>query len=141
MSVVTFFIDGQPVPKGRPRFSRRGDHVQAYTPKKTSDYEELVAQHGHVLAVGLRRLGVSLPWSGRLALTATFYVERPKSSKRTSEPHRLKKPDVDNLLKSVLDGLEGVLFTDDKIITDVYTRKRYADDCPPGVEVEVTAWN
>jgi len=37
--MVKFIVVGEPVAKGRPRFTRRGI---AYTPKKTSDYEELV---------------------------------------------------------------------------------------------------
>lgn len=39
---VAFEVLGTPVPKARPRFSRRGAHVTTYTPAKTESYE------GHV---------------------------------------------------------------------------------------------
>lgn len=40
MTAVVVNIPGQPVPKGRPRFTRGGF---AYTPDKTRKYEKLVA--------------------------------------------------------------------------------------------------
>jgi Holliday junction resolvase RusA-like endonuclease len=37
--MVTFMVEGTPVPKGRPRFARRGKFVSTYSPKTTVDYE------------------------------------------------------------------------------------------------------
>ena len=39
MTYIEFTVDGEPVGKGRPRFTRSG---HAYTPEKTADYEQLV---------------------------------------------------------------------------------------------------
>jgi Holliday junction resolvase RusA-like endonuclease len=39
-----FFIDGTPVPKGRPRATARGAYTILYTPKATKEYEEHVAK-------------------------------------------------------------------------------------------------
>ena len=36
-----------------------------------------------------------------------------------------KKPDLDNLVKSVLDGLNGIAYVDDNQIIDIEARKEY----------------
>ena len=36
--------------------------------------------------------------------------------------------DVDNILKAILDGLEGVVYTDDNLITDLFVFKRSLDE-------------
>ena len=39
------------------------------------------------------------------------------------------KGDVDNLAKSILDGLNGVLYLDDKQIVDLHIRRCYGEPC------------
>lgn len=53
MRAVVVNIPGQPVPKGRPRFTRGGF---AYTPDKTRKYEKLVAGLAKTAMAGARRL-------------------------------------------------------------------------------------
>lgn len=53
MTAVVVNIPGQPVPKGRPRFTRGGF---AYTPDKTRKYEKLVAGLAKTAMAGARRL-------------------------------------------------------------------------------------
>ena len=36
--------------------------------------------------------------------------------------------DVDNILKAILDGLEGVVYTDDNLIADLIVSKRALDE-------------
>ena len=50
--------------------------------------------------------------------------------------HRsIVKPDLDNYIKSTLDALNGVIWTDDATIVELNTSKWYADD--PRIEIEV----
>lgn len=44
-----------------------------------------------------------------------------------------KKPDIDNILKIIMDGLNGVAYHDDKQVVEVTIRKRYSSE--PRVEV------
>ena len=50
-----------------------------------------------------------------------------------------KKPDVDNLIKIIMDALSGVIYKDDKQIIKMSVEKRYAEQ--PGVTLEVRVLN
>lgn len=69
------------------------------------------------------------PWAVRLE----FYVRRPTSRpKRHLEPD--KRPDVDKLVRSVLDALTGIVWHDDGQVVELQARKRYATaEQPEGV--------
>ena len=77
-------IDGRAVPKGRPRMTRTGG---VYTPKTTVDFEKKVA------AAWNDQIGM-LMLDGPLRVVIHVYTDRAA------------KQDVDNLAKSVLDGLQ-----------------------------------
>lgn len=67
----------------------------------------------------------------------TFRLPRPKSApKRRLWPDR--KPDLDKLIRSVLDALvHGGVLTDDSRVVSIHARKVYAVDGPPGASIEV----
>lgn len=117
----TFTIEGDPVPKGRPRFSRRGKGVVTYTPERTKTYEQLVLEAARTVVADK----ISQP----CIVTITFILKRPKRLMGAKHhdgliPHA-KRPDVDNLAKAVLDGL-GELLDDDALITSLTCTKFYA---------------
>ena len=133
MAVYTkkyFTVDGKPVGKGRPKFTSKGGFTRAYTPKSTSDYETKVAEayrakYGNSMADTDTSLCVSIravfpiPQSMRKA-------EREKAIQDEIKP--LKKPDLDNIVKIVLDGLNGVAYEDDVCVTTVLASKCYTSD-------------
>ena len=82
--LLTFTIPGRAVPKGRPRMTRSGG---VYTPKTTVDYEKLVATAWN------DKFGM-LALNGKLRVTINVYTDRHA------------KQDVDNLAKSILDGMQ-----------------------------------
>lgn len=121
-----FEIPGEPRGKGRPRFSRRSG--AAYTDQKTAAYENLVA-------VAYRaKYSAELPIETAVVLTATAYMPIPKSTSKkrraamlAGEIRPTKKPDLDNILKAILDGLNGVAFRDDSQVVTIITRKEYSE--------------
>lgn len=132
MQCIKFRIEGAPTAKGRPRFARIGAHVRAYTPKKTEGAEntiKLIASNA-----------LASPFNGAVEIFIVFGMPIPKStSKKRSEglkssPH-LKRPDVDNLVKLVLDALNGVAWDDDSQVFSIVARKVYSDD--PYTEITV----
>lgn len=76
----------------------------------------------------------------RVLLTLRFNLPRPKSYPARIE-HHVKKPDIDNYGKAVIDGLvKGRIIEDDGMITDLTVQKRYiVDGHPEGVEIDLTA--
>ena len=127
MKQIVFTVPGTPIAKGRAKFARRGAFVTTYTPKETVHYENLVR-----LAAQEAMAGAD-PFDKPVALTVAIYLPIPQSwSKKKQEKARTgligatKKPDADNVLKALKDGMNGVVYVDDARITDVTLQKRYA---------------
>ena len=125
--MTEFIIDATPVAKGRPRFSSRGGFVKTYTPAKTSEWEDVVREEAR------KAMGSSEPIDGPVALSLRFYLPIPASwSKKRTEAanlgheHHIKKPDVDNFAKAVMDACNGVLFVDDSQVINLHVSKHYS---------------
>lgn len=128
---VDFFVPGEPHGKGRPRMTRAG---HAYTDAKTRDYEAAVRVHALKAMQGRR------PFAGGciVYLEATF--EPPKSLSRKKRTALLgspvmKKPDIDNVEKSVIDGMNGIVFFDDSQVWATFGVKRYGETSRVDVKV------
>ena len=122
MTAQEIFLPFVPIPKGRPRFTRSG---HAYTPKRTSDFECSVADY-------YKKHGGRY-YEGAISIRLIFSMPIPKSFTKTVRQliedglvKHTKKPDLDNLCKAVLDGLNGVAFKDDSQITHLSITKQYA---------------
>ena len=64
-----------------------------------------------------------------------FYFPKPKvRSKHLGEIERLEMPDLDNLIKLVLDAMNGIAYVDDKLVTRVEAAK-FEDDDDPRTEI------
>ncbi len=132
---LTFHVDLDPVPKGRPRFSKVGGFVRSYTPKKTSDYE---AQVKSIAQSAMTREPLETPLAAflyfRLPIPRSYPKKRIAACLSGSE-RPIKKPDLDNLAKSVLDALNGVVYLDDSQLVSLHITKVY--DHNPGVDIMV----
>jgi len=83
-----------------------------------------------------------MPWSGPIGIhvQARFRVPKSYSVKRTERcllGHELqnKKPDLDNIIKNILDCGQKILFNDDKQVCFIMASKNYHDK--PGWIIEV----
>ena len=128
MIQIMFTIYGEPVPKGRPRFSTRGKFPVAYTPEKTKNYESEVGM------MAKAAMGASEPLEGALEafIYVTFAVPASYSKKRTEaclsgQEKHTKKPDLDNVVKAVLDGMSDIVFLSDSQITSIHATKVYGE--------------
>ena len=68
-------------------------------------------------------------------MSLAFYFSRPKSVSYKKRPDHTVKPDIDKLIRAVLDALTGIFYADDAQVDELYVTKMYGD--PPRVEVEV----
>lgn len=124
---MKFKVMGQPVPKSRPRFTKNG---HAYTPKSTADYEKDVCTAYQTTANGYTFTDKPL------SIHIIAHLKRAKSNKKEFATSR---PDIDNIVKSILDGLNGTAFKDDSQIVNINARKLYCNNVNdiPFVEVEL----
>lgn len=68
---------------------------------------------------------VTEPMEGPLRVSLIFRLRRPASLAR-SVLHPVKRPDLDKLVRSTLDGLvAGGAFADDSQVVELFTRKEY----------------
>lgn len=137
MSTITFTIHGEAVAKGRAKAARRGSFITMYTPKKTVDYETLVASAAKAAMAGLK------PLEGAVHLVVRIYRAIPQSwslkkqrAAALGEIFPTSKPDTSNIIKAIEDGANGILWKDDSQVVDTVASKRYGT---PRVEVEVRA--
>jgi crossover junction endodeoxyribonuclease RusA len=108
---VTVFVPHKPVPKGRPRMTRRG---RVFTPKRTSDAETLVAEAWGDNKKFVGSVGVVMLLGSDGTLITVFPHE--------SEPQKLRG-DIDNYVKTIMDGLNGKAWDDDKQVTYLVAEK------------------
>ena len=133
---VSFFVAGTPRPKGSMRsvpYQRKdgkmGVRVFNDNPA-TKQWQDLVRIRAKEAMRGRD------PIDGPVSVTATFLMPQLKRPRKRPD----RKPDLDKLVRAVLDSLEGVAFTNDSRVTSLTARKYYAEgESEPGVVVKVEA--
>lgn len=135
MLIVNFEVPGDPIPKGRPRFARRGMFVQTYTDSKTIEYETLVATKARIA------MGSSEPLKSHLTVFLYLrYTVPPSYTKKRKESclngfEYPKRIDLDNCYKSITDAMNGIVYVDDSQIVEAHILKCYAEE--PGANIMI----
>jgi Holliday junction resolvase RusA-like endonuclease len=136
MMQIHFQVEGDPKGKGRPRFTRAGKFTRVYTDKQTLDYEALIK------FFAAEAMGSTDPLETPVSvfLYIRHAVPQSYSKKRTEAclsglEQPCKKPDIDNIAKTFLDGMNGAIFKDDTQVVDLHVKKVYS--LVPGVDVMV----
>lgn len=133
MDTRYIMIPGEPQGKGRPRYTRSG---HTYTPDSTRAYEALV-RACYAEQVDSEPFAKGVP----LVVTIECRFGVPLSDSVKKRRAKLcdlmmptKKPDTDNIVKAVLDALNGAAYHDDSQVTTLHVYKRY------GIEQCVKVW-
>ncbi|MCI8640569.1 MAG: RusA family crossover junction endodeoxyribonuclease [Clostridia bacterium] len=123
--IYEFEVPGKIIGKGRPRLNSYTGNV--YTPTRTKDYETLIEQYFLLKYPRFKML------EGRIKISMIAYFSIPKATKKSMLEDMLedkisptKKPDIDNIIKIVLDSMNRFAFKDDIQITKLEVEKRYA---------------
>lgn len=124
---ITFSVPGAPRGKARPHARAFMGKVQRFKDSKTVAYESLV------------RLAASEAMEGHDRIDDPVFVEievfiepvasTPRSRYGLMIAGRIlptKAPDLDNIIKSILDGCNGVVFRDDVLVVKILATKVYA---------------
>ena len=122
---------GNPRGQERPRFGGR-----AYKTAEAKAYENGIAI-AYRLAVRNMK-----PLEGPLSVNILAGYPIPASATKAQRAAMLrgeqlptKKPDIDNVVKAILDALNGEAWADDKQVVSVTAKKVYAEH--PGLIVEI----
>ena len=123
--IYEFEVPGKVIGKGRPRLNSYTGVV--YTPTRTKDYESLVEQYFLLKYPRFKAL------EGRIKVNIIAYFSIPKATKKSDINEMLdnnisptKKPDIDNIVKIILDAMNGIAFKDDTQITKLNVEKTYS---------------
>ena len=119
-----FEVIGDIKGKARPRVNTYT--CKAYTPENTKDYEMLIKQYFKI------KYPRYVALENRIKVTINAYFKVPKTTTKKDialiEEGKLsptKKPDIDNIVKIILDSLNGIAFKDDNQITKIEVEKLY----------------
>lgn len=126
MQEVSLFMDIEPQAWQRPKTRVVGGFVKHYSPKKTKDYEQIIAQYYESTKKVFFDKDVPL----RVSIYFGMPVPKSTSQKKAREMctgyiSHTKRPDVDNLAKAVLDALNGAAWADDAQIVQLNIHKDY----------------
>ncbi len=125
------------IPSGqqRPRFTSRGKFGHAYKSKTQK-------QHEKELDFYIRQHRPDEPLTGPLEVKIDAYLPVPQSWPKWKKAAALsgeirpeKKPDIDNIIKGLLDCSNEILFEDDRQVVSIMARKFYSMD--PRVEMGI----
>lgn len=134
--MIRFTIPGNPFGKQRPKFG----NGRAYTPKATIEYEKQVALE----CMKAMKLADALMYEKDVPLSLEIIAYYPIAESWTKKKKHqaiagllapTTKPDGDNVLKVIMDGMEGVAMEDDKQIVRARIQKIYSQ--LPRVDVEL----
>lgn len=126
---MDFIVIGKPQGKGRPRIVRNKytGKVHGITPEQTKSYEDLIrwsyrdaggqCMNDKVLSVDIKAY-YPIP---------TSFTKKKQQMAILGDVRPTTKPDCDNIIKVVLDALNGVAYYDDKQVVCVSCNKYYSD--------------
>lgn len=122
--IYEFEVAGKVVGKERPRVNMNTGRV--YTPNRTKDYEELVQQSFRIKYPQYEMI------KNRIGIDIIAYFKIPKGTSKENTNKMLngelsptKKPDIDNIAKSILDAMNRFVIYDDNQVVKISVEKKY----------------
>ena len=138
---VTIFLRLSPHPQGRPKARAQAGHAQVYERKADREFKAMV--RGEMLHC-LEGYALPLIPIGPVHLDIYFDFPLPASLHRKTKPRtptwHTKRGDLTNLVKAIEDAANGLLWTDDQQVAELYTRKMVCGQemlIGPGIRVVV----
>ena len=121
--IISFTVPGKPVPKARPRVTMHG----TYTPQSTREFEQRVRLAWKLSGAGTFPGGLPLCVFVDAAFPIPASLSRRKREAMDGEPH-IRRGDLDNVVKAVLDALNGLAYPDDAAVTLIRASKFWAPE-------------
>lgn len=122
---IAFTIPGAARGQGRPRITARGGFGRAYKAKADLNNENMISFLANAAMRG------RLPYECPMALAVDVYVAPAQSWSKKRVAAALggdrptTKPDLDNIIKAILDACNRIVFADDKQIVQIVANKHF----------------
>ena len=120
MGMLKVFIPGPAVGKGRPKASRHGKGIRMRTPEKTKAYEAEVAwrmkaalPRGYVPTKGPVSVAILVVDGVGPRRLRTGALPKPAVDRLSWKAEPKRSPDLDNIVKAILDAGNKVIWNDD----------------------------
>ena len=140
--MIKMTIPIEPVGQLRPRATRCGRSIRMYDPPKVAKFKKQLHEYA---ALEMKRQKLKRFENVALEVDLQIYrqvqnsISNAERCRRLSGVHRpTVKFDLDNYIKSILDGLNGVIWNDDKNIVSIVADKHYSDK--QRIEIKVCEW-
>ena len=131
---IEFIIDGEPFGKKRPRANIICGHAHVHNDPENELYELKVA-NAYLRTLGLTETPNKPFFDDTDYISAIIVAHYPITKSMSKKKAKLalenfiqptKKPDADNIAKSVLDALNGIAYKDDSQVTFLSVQKAYS---------------
>jgi crossover junction endodeoxyribonuclease RusA len=117
---LSFFVAGRPAPQGSKRHVGKG--VMVESSKQVKPWRESIRWAALDQAHG------PLNTEGPVSVRLLFVMPRPASAPKRSTPPAVKRPDIDKLVRAVLDALSSAgVWRDDSQVVELFATKRLAE--------------
>ena len=140
---ISFLVDGDVMGMPRPRSTVVNGHVRVYETKKSTEHKAYIRM-AYKLAIGKLNPSLPQPREGtgyRVRILLSRMPPKSFSKKKAARAldgliQPTTKPDLDNVAKTVLDALNGVVWQDDSEITSLTVMKTYGERSYAKVSIE-----
>lgn len=128
---IAFTVRGLPIPQGSTRAfvnPKTGKPIITSSAKGLGSWRRLVSDQA-------QKVAPPAPWTGPVLVELFFNLPKPKSAPKKKRVWPDKRPDLDKLVRAVLDAITHILIADDSQVVELVAQKDYG---APGVEVIVS---
>lgn len=130
--LISLTIPGETVPWARARTQGK----RFFTPKRQAGFAKVLKDYAS------EAMGEDLPVDGpvELSVLAVYPFPKSMSAKKRGQPGaewKHTKPDADNIIKMVMDALEGICWINDSRVCSQHCWKKYGDR--PRLQIEARA--
>ena len=130
---VEFKVMGELVPQGSTRafITKSGRPIITHSNRNLKEWRKRIATEAQA------RRPPQWDMDSAILINLDFFMPRPKSlSKKVTED--VKRPDIDKLIRAVLDGLTGIFYSDDSQVVHLFASKKYVERfATPGVTIRI----
>ncbi|NKC67203.1 RusA family crossover junction endodeoxyribonuclease [Vagococcus fluvialis] len=135
---MKLIINEPPIPQSRPRFDSR--NKRAYEKSNIKSYKQRIGYAARKEFKKPIERDIPLEIEMKFYIPIPQYLSKVKKNRLTLDKeveYVTKKPDLDNLLKAILDGLNGIAYFDDGQVAKLKVEKVYSFN--PRTEIEILA--